>query len=66
MTDQYCKEYEDGQCAACSTGSFLTEENFCKLVSPLCKTYQEADGKCTGCYPGFTLVDGGCEVAEEE
>ena len=60
LTDKYCKEWKDNVCLECSQGSFLNVDNFCKLVNPLCKTYNRNNGFCTSCYPGFTLIRSGC------
>ena len=30
-------------------------DNTCKLVDPLCKTYDKENGDCTSCFGGYDL-----------
>ena len=34
----------------------------CSPVSPLCKTYDEGNGHCTSCYPGYVPDKGTCLI----
>ena len=53
--DPNCKTFRDGICIECSQGAIFNSFGVCITVDPSCKTFDEADGKCTSCYPGFEL-----------
>ena len=44
----------------CSIGSFFDENGVCRLVSPLCRTFNPLNGFCLTCYPAFKLESGKC------
>lgn len=44
----------------CSFGSFFDENRVCRLVSPLCRTFNPSNGFCLTCYPAFKLESGKC------
>ena len=53
--NRFCAEWLEGFCVLCSKGSVMDGFGHCKLVSPLCRTYDEHNGYCLSCYDGFEL-----------
>ena len=58
-----CKVWNwDAQtCSECSAFWFFNADGVCTEVSALCAS-SDANGACTGCYSGFALNNGVCEV----
>ena len=45
----------------------MNSQGVCVLVNPSCFTFNEMNGFCTSCYPGFEVTsDGGCAKAKAE
>ena len=51
--DPNCKKFVNGVCEECSKGAIFNANRRCIVVDPTCKTYDQADGSCTSCYPGY-------------
>ena len=64
---QGCKIWNwDAQtCSECSAFWYFNADNVCTQVSALCASH-DANGACTGCYSGFNLNNGVCEVAPRQ
>ena len=62
MSDFNCAEFKDGECKKCSSGFYFGEEKTCKASNPLCRLFNQDNGKCTECYIGFVLSDGTCII----
>ena len=61
--DRNCIDYQLNTCVQCSTRYFVDlESGVCINVNPLCKDYNN-QGKCTDCYPGYSLVSGSCVIS---
>ena len=59
--DPNCKVFKaDNLCEKCSSRYYVNDANKCSPVSPLCKTYDDLNGHCTSCYPGYVADDGKC------
>ena len=52
-------------CSECSPFWVFDSNNVCVEVNALCATH-DAAGACTGCYSGFTLNNGICEVTPHQ
>lgn len=51
-----CAEFSSsGVCKKCSTGYYFDSNNKCQISNPLCKFFDQSNGKCTECYIGFIL-----------
>ena len=56
-----CNSYDQqGFCKSCSTRFYKDQDNICQPVNPNCRTYDEMNGGCLSCYPGFGLLEGTC------
>jgi hypothetical protein len=56
-----CNSYDQqGICKSCSTRFYKDQNNICQPVNPNCRTYDEMNGDCLSCYPGFGLLEGTC------
>lgn len=53
-------------CVKCSWGSFLNSKGKCQQANPLCKTFDQTNGKCLSCYPGFEVEEGNCVILRVE
>lgn len=64
--DPNCRTFnEDKSCKECGNRYFL-KGPVCSPVNPLCKDYNFTDGKCTSCYPGYSIVQGSCELGQAQ
>ena len=36
----------------------------CKQMDPLCRTSDNTTGSCLSCYPGYSLTNSKCEIAQ--
>lgn len=65
VTDIYCVRKNGDICEECSSGYYYNrQEGICKSVDPLCKTYDNNDGRCTDCYVGYSLTNGLCIIPQ--
>lgn len=62
-TDPNCASWNSGVCLACSSRAYFNNDGLCAQVSIQCNTYEDSDGLCTSCYPGFALSSGSCVPA---
>lgn len=63
ILDPNCSKYDaNGNCITCALLYFKNQSNICQMVNPICATYDETNGECTSCYPGYTLNEGDCSV----
>lgn len=63
--DPFCNTFSpDGtSCLKCSYHYWKDKFGKCNAVSDMCKTWNETDGKCTSCFPGYNApVNGVCGV----
>ena len=59
--DPNCKKFRsDNTCQKCAIRHYINNSGKCSSVSPLCKGYDEYNGFCTSCYPGYITHDGTC------
>ena len=60
-----CAVWEDGVCTKCTDRAYFGADGKCKEVNKLCKGFNQQNGRCTSCYPGYNLnaLQGTCEVA---
>ena len=58
--DPNCRTFNNGICTECSKGSIFNIFGSCIIVDPSCLTFDENDGSCTSCYPGYTVEGKSC------
>lgn len=61
--DVNCRTFQNDVCTACYNGFFLNANGLCAQVSPLCRTFNNATGACTSCYPGYEISGDNCVEA---
>lgn len=60
-----CLSYDfNNNCLQCISSYFLDSFKRCLPLNPLCKTYNQLNGDCLTCYPGYTLQGTSCLVSE--
>lgn len=67
LNDLGCAEWnlDDKTCKACPKNWIVGTTGTCVPVNDECRG-NDADGHCTGCYKGYNLVDGACELAPNQ
>ena len=60
LTDPNCASWLEGVCLSCASRTFMNTKGLCQLVNINCNTYNSADGSCTSCFAGFSLLKGEC------
>lgn len=59
-----CSELDsNGKCTKCATG-FYINNNECIQVDAQCAKFNFNTNKCEGCYSGYTLLEGRCEISK--
>lgn len=59
-----CNKFKpDGSCEICGKGSYLSQGS-CILIDPQCANFDAKSQTCLGCYPGFSLLNGACQVSK--
>ena len=53
----------DGSCAKCGQGSYL-KGGVCIAIDPQCASFNENTETCQACYPGYSLLNGACEISK--
>lgn len=60
-----CSSFDsDGKCSKCATGFYLNSNSECAQVDAQCAKFNFGSNLCEGCYSGYTLLEGKCEVAK--
>ena len=62
VTDPYCNLFQDSKCVKCAFGYFFNAEGKCKQADPNCRSFNDTNGECLSCYPGFMLKAKVCVV----
>lgn len=64
--DPYCIKYNNnGMCIQCSSGYFYNgANNICNQLDPLCKSHDMNNGNCQSCYPGYSIKNFKCVIAQ--
>lgn len=59
--DSGCKiwDWEEQICIECSYRWYFSKNGKCEKVPDICKDY-DFEGKCTECYPGYSIEEGLC------
>jgi proprotein convertase subtilisin/kexin type 5 len=58
--DPNCKDFKpDNTCRQCSSRYYVNSNGKCSPANPLCKDFNQNNGLCTTCYPGYGLTDQG-------
>lgn len=58
-----CNKFNpDGSCAICGKGSYLSQGS-CILTDPQCANFDSSAFRCLGCYPGYSLLSGVCQLS---
>lgn len=58
-----CAKWDGESCLSCSSGFFFNSNGICCQVSPQCKIFNTAVGKCDACYNGYALdSNGSCAI----
>ena len=61
-----CNEFNpDGTCKKCGQGSYLSQGK-CITIDPQCAYFNTTTVSCTACYPGYSLLNGACEISKVE
>lgn len=63
--DPNCRTFNNNICIECSKGSIFNIFGVCIIVDPSCLTFDENDGACTSCYPGYTVSGKNCLKANK-
>lgn len=59
--DPNCKTFDGNNfCELCSQRYYLSSNNKCTPVNPLCLDYDMRTGSCTDCYKGYQVNNGLC------
>ena len=58
--DPNCKTFNNNVCTECSKGAIFNSLMICIIVDPSCFTFDERDGSCTSCYPGYEVKGRAC------
>lgn len=54
--DPNCASFNsNGNCMLCSKGASFNSLGLCIILDPSCLTYNQANGRCLTCYPGYGL-----------
>jgi hypothetical protein len=63
--DPNCLKFDAGKttCLQCAVKFYLDSTNKCHQVSPLCKTFNLANGACLTCFPGYVSSGVTCIVS---
>ena len=60
LYDPNCNKFEGSKCVKCSFGYYFNFKGKCTLANPNCKEFDESNGFCTSCYPGFEVEGPDC------
>ena len=63
--DSNCLKSESGKCTQCSNRYYLSQDEICVPVNPLCENYNP-NGACTSCYKGYTILGDLCIAAQQK
>ena len=64
--DPNCKSTNAaGVCKDCYASYYLSSQNTCLRLDPLCKNYTARKDACDGCYDGYTLYQGKCVISTQ-
>ena len=63
LTDPNCASFLGTVCVACGVRTFMNNSGLCQPISVNCNTYNNLNGQCTSCYPGFNLQTGVCSAS---
>lgn len=59
-----CADYDpNGNCLRCAYFFYRDQMGMCRQVSPYCRTFNDQNGQCLTCYPGYGLKLGACVVS---
>lgn len=61
--DPNCKTFNNGFCVECAKGAIFNQNKICIIIDPSCLTFNEQDGSCTSCYPGYELSGVTCKLS---
>ena len=54
----------EGVCTKCIYKHFLNSENECEQVDDYCADFDYDEKECKGCYAGYSLLYGKCEITK--
>ena len=59
-----CAEFgQNGNCIKCAVRNYL-ENNQCKQIDDLCADFDYNSKRCIGCYSGYSILNGKCEITK--
>jgi hypothetical protein len=61
-----CKTWVKNQCTECSNGFYFSKNGVCCEVPTLCSQFNRAEGICTACYQGYSVVNNCCVAAAQD
>lgn len=62
-----CAEYDDnGNCLKCAVRRYLDDQGNCKQIDDLCAEFDYEKRTCIGCYSGYSILNGKCEITKVE
>jgi len=59
--DPFCASFVAGICVKCSRNFYFGTDGLCKMVNPLCKTFNPLNGDCLSCYQNYVIVGAVCK-----
>lgn len=62
VSDPGCSLWNGTVCLSCSKNWVFNSNGICVTVHDTCRTF-DASGVCTGCYLGYSVVNGSCTVS---
>jgi hypothetical protein len=64
VVDPHCKTFNGNICTECSKGAIFNANRICIVVDPSCLSFDQNDGSCTSCYPGYALSNKLCVLSK--
>ena len=61
--DANCAKFTNkGECTQCSRGFYFNDKKVCTQVDPQCANFDSKSARCLGCYSGYKISDGKCDI----